>query len=77
MMWRNYLTVGLRALTRDPLFAAINLFGLAIGLAGCLMIILFIRYELSFDDWLPDADLRERVLVRNPSRLYWRDMQQA
>ena len=27
-MWRNHLTVGLRALSRDPLFAAINLFGL-------------------------------------------------
>ena len=41
---------------RDPLFTAINLVGLAVGLAGCLMIILFIRYELSFDDWLPDAE---------------------
>jgi putative ABC transport system permease protein len=55
-MWRRHLTVGLRTLSRDPLFAAINLFGLAVGLAGCLMIILFIRYELSFDDWLPDAE---------------------
>ena len=55
-MWRNHLVVGLRALRRDPLFSAINLFGLAVGLAGCLMIILFIRYELSFDKWLPDAE---------------------
>ena len=55
-MWRTHLTVGLRAMGRDRLFAAINLFGLAVGLAGCLLIILFIRYELSFDDWLPDAD---------------------
>lgn len=54
-MWRNHLTVGLRSLLRDPLFTAINLFGLAIGIAGCLMIVLFIRYETSFDDWLPDA----------------------
>ena len=55
-MWRNYLTAGLRALRRDPLFTTINLAGLAIGLAGCLLIVLFIRYQLSFDDWLPDAD---------------------
>jgi len=55
-MWRNNLTVGLRALSRNPLFAAINLFGLAVGLAACLLIILFIRYELSFDAWLPDSD---------------------
>ncbi|MBV9882786.1 MAG: ABC transporter permease [Sphingomonadaceae bacterium] len=54
-MWRTHLTVGLRSLRRDPLFTAINLFGLAVGLAGCLLIILFIRYERSFDSWLPDA----------------------
>jgi len=60
-MWRNHLIVGLRALSRDPLFAAINLFGLAVGLAACLLILLFIRYELSFDDWLPDADRTYQV----------------
>ncbi|HWT12918.1 MAG TPA: ABC transporter permease [Allosphingosinicella sp.] len=55
-MWRNYLTTGIRSLRRDPLFTAINLVGLAVGLAGCLLIVLFIRYELSFDEWLPGAD---------------------
>ena len=55
-MWRTHLTVGLRSLRRSPLFTAINLFGLAVGLAGCLLIILFIRYERSFDAWLPDAE---------------------
>ena len=56
LMVRHHLAVGLRALRRDPLFAAINLVGLAVGLAGCLLIGLFIRYELSFDQWLPDSD---------------------
>ncbi|HYD14549.1 MAG TPA: ABC transporter permease [Allosphingosinicella sp.] len=56
MIWRNYMTVAWRAMQRDPLFTIINLFGLAVGLAGCLLIVLFIRYELSFDDWLPDGD---------------------
>jgi putative ABC transport system permease protein len=60
-MWRNYLTIGMRALRRDPLFTAINLAGLAVGLAGCLLIILFIRYELSFDEWLPGADRTYQV----------------
>ena len=55
-MWRDHLTIGMRALRRDPLFTIINLFGLAVGLAGCLLIVQFIRYQLSFDDWLPDAD---------------------
>jgi len=55
MMWRAHLMVGLRSLRSDPLFTAINLFGLAVGLAACLLIVLFIRYERSFDDWLPGA----------------------
>ena len=55
-MWRNYLTVGIRALAKNRAYAFINVFGLAIGMAACLMILLFVRYELSYDRWLPGAD---------------------
>jgi putative ABC transport system permease protein len=55
-MLRNYLTVGLRALTKNRVYAAINLLGLAIGMAACLMILLLIRYETSYDRWIPEVD---------------------
>jgi len=55
-MWRNYLTVGYRALTKSKTYAFINIVGLSIGLAACLMILLYVRYETSYDKWLPDAD---------------------
>ncbi|CAA9534785.1 MAG: Acidobacterial duplicated orphan permease (function unknown) [uncultured Sphingosinicella sp.] len=55
-MWGNYLTVALRALTKSRTYAFINIFGLAIGLAACLMILLYVRYETSYDSWLPDAE---------------------
>ncbi|WP_213982500.1 ABC transporter permease [Sphingomonas sp. dw_22] len=55
-MWRNYLTVGLRALAKNRTYAFINIFGLATGLAACLLILLYVQYERSFDEWLPDAD---------------------
>jgi putative ABC transport system permease protein len=55
-MWRNYLTVGFRALTRSRTYAFINIFGLATGLAACVMLMLYVRYETSYDRWLPDAD---------------------
>jgi putative ABC transport system permease protein len=55
-MWRNYLTVGLRALAKNKTYAFINIFGLAVGLAACLLILLYVRYELSYDRWVPDAD---------------------
>jgi putative ABC transport system permease protein len=55
-MWRNYLTVGVRSLMKNRVYAAINIFGLAIGMAACLMILLFVRYEFSYDKWLPNND---------------------
>ena len=55
-MLRNYLTVGLRSLTKNRAYAAINLLGLALGLAACLLILLYVRYETSYDQWLPDHE---------------------
>jgi putative ABC transport system permease protein len=54
-MWRNYLTVGTRALAKNRTYAVINILGLAIGMAACLMILLFVRYEMSYDRWIPGA----------------------
>jgi putative ABC transport system permease protein len=55
-MWRNYLLVGLRALAKSRVYAAINIVGLAIGLAACVTILLYVRYERSYDAWMPGAD---------------------
>jgi putative ABC transport system permease protein len=54
-MWRNYLTVALRALARHKVYSFINIVGLALGLSACLLILLYVRYETSFDRALPDA----------------------
>jgi len=54
-MWRNYLTVAYRVLARSRAYALINIFGLALGLAACLLILLYVRYETSYDKWLPDS----------------------
>ncbi len=55
-MWRNYMTVGLRALAKNKTYAFINIFGLGVGLAACLMLLIYVRYETSYDRWLPDAE---------------------
>ncbi len=52
-MLRNYLTVAFRTLTKHRAYAAINILGLAIGMAACLMILLYVRYETSYDRWIP------------------------
>jgi putative ABC transport system permease protein len=55
-MLRNYLTVGLRSLTKNKAYAIINLLGLSLGLAVCLLILLYVRYETSYDEWLPESE---------------------
>jgi putative ABC transport system permease protein len=60
-MWRNYLTVALRSLSRSKSYTAINVFGLAVGMASCILILIFVRHELSYDQWLPNADRTYQV----------------
>jgi putative ABC transport system permease protein len=48
-MIKNYLRIGLRNILKNKTFSAINIFGLAIGLAACLLILQFVIFELSFD----------------------------
>ena len=55
-MWRNYWTVAVRALAKSKTYSIINIAGLAIGMAACILILLYIRYEKSYDKWLPDVE---------------------
>jgi putative ABC transport system permease protein len=55
-MWRNYWTVAVRALAKSKTYSIINIAGLAIGMAACVMILLYINYERSYDKWLPDVE---------------------
>jgi putative ABC transport system permease protein len=55
-MWRNYWTVAVRALAKNKTYSIINIAGLAIGMAACIMILLYVRYEQSYDSWVPGAE---------------------
>jgi putative ABC transport system permease protein len=66
-MWRNYLAVGLRAMAKNKVYAFINVFGLAVGMAACVMLMLYVRYELSYDEWLPGAERTYQVQVWYPN----------
>src|ERR1700743_1127045 len=50
-MIRNWLLTALRNLRKNRTASAINIFGLTVGLSSCLLIALFIRHELSYDDF--------------------------
>ncbi len=55
-MFRNYLVIALRNIIRHKLYSAINIAGLAVGLACAILIMLFVRDELSYDKWIPGSD---------------------
>ena len=61
-MIRHYLTITLRTVLRHPLSAVINVSGLAAGIAVCILIMLFIREEVSFDDFHEHGDRIYRIL---------------
>jgi len=48
-MVRNYIKIALRNLWRNKVNSTINIFGLAIGIASCILIMLFVKDELTFD----------------------------
>ncbi|MEA2756166.1 MAG: putative transport system permease protein [Aliidongia sp.] len=60
-MFSHYLTAAWRNATRDRLHTIINVLGLAIGLAAAILIVLYLRHELSYDTFLADHDRVYRV----------------
>jgi len=57
-MLKNYL----RSLRKEPVFSAINIVGLALGLAVCLLITLFVTDELRYDSYNKNADRIFRIV---------------
>jgi putative ABC transport system permease protein len=50
-MFRNYLKVALRNMWKNKAFSAINIAGLSVGLAVCLLIVLYVKDESSYDKY--------------------------
>ena len=55
-MLRNYLKIAVRNLLRSKSFSTINILGLSVGMACCMLLLLYIRSELSFDRHHQSAD---------------------
>jgi putative ABC transport system permease protein len=55
-MFKNYFKTAFRNLRKHKLYSAINIFGLTVGLAACLLIGVYINHELSYDKFNVNAD---------------------
>jgi len=62
-MFKNYLKTAFRNLGKNKLYSGINIIGLTIGLAACLLIGVFINHELSYDKFNANAERIVRVTM--------------
>ena len=73
-MLKNYLIVTIRNLWNHKSFATINIFGLAVGLASCLIIFLYVKKEVGFDRFHTNSKNLYRVtntFERSTSTTHW------
>lgn len=61
-MYKNYLIIAWRNLLKKKGYSAINIFGLALGIACCLLITMYVDYERSFDNYHTKGDRIYRVI---------------
>ncbi|MBS1655849.1 MAG: ABC transporter permease, partial [Bacteroidetes bacterium] len=62
-MIKNYFKIALRNLRKNTLYSGINIFGLSVGLAACLLIGIYISHELSYDKFNKNADRVVRLTM--------------
>jgi putative ABC transport system permease protein len=63
-MFKNYFKIAWRNLTRHKGYSAINITGLAVGIAVCIMIFIIIQYQTSFDTFHAKKERTYRVLTK-------------
>jgi putative ABC transport system permease protein len=62
-MFKNYFKTAFRSLTRNRNYTIINISGLAVGIAVCMMIFIIIQFQTSFDNFHSKKDRTYRVLT--------------
>jgi putative ABC transport system permease protein len=67
-MLRNYFKIAFRNLSRNKLFTFINIFGLALSMSVCLLVLMRIKEQLSYDKFHPDASNIYRIITEVTNR---------
>ena len=71
IMLKNYVKIALRTLKRQKGYTFINVAGLAVGMACCLLILLFVQDELSYDRHHDNADRIFRLTIAYDQGSHW------
>ncbi|MEX2347535.1 MAG: ABC transporter permease [Balneolaceae bacterium] len=65
-MIKNYLKIAFRSIRRNPVYSFINILGLAVGIALCILIFHYVSYELSFDEYHTKSEHIYRIGLDHP-----------
>src|SRR6478735_1233897 len=65
-MWKNYFKVGIRNIFKYKFFSFINIFGLAVSMSVCMLIILMIHDQKQYDQFHEKKDRIYRILSKAP-----------
>ena len=68
VMIRNYLKTAFRMMKRQKVYTLLYIIGLSIGMTGCILIILYIQFELSYDRYHEDVTDIYRVVYDRPGQ---------
>ena len=63
-MFKNYFKVAVRSLAKNRFFSIINVAGLAVGMAVCFLIMVWVQYELSYDKFHKNIDNTYLVFMK-------------
>jgi putative ABC transport system permease protein len=64
-MWLNYFKIAFRNVLKHKVTASINIIGLSIGLASFILILMYVKDELSYDRYHQDADRIYRLISKH------------
>jgi putative ABC transport system permease protein len=62
-MFKNYLKIAIRSLIKQKVYTIINVVGLSVGIASCLLIVMFVMNELSYDKFHTKAEKIYKVAL--------------
>ncbi len=69
-MFKNYIKIAFRNLIRQKGYSFINISGLAAGMACCILILLWVQDELSFDEFHENSSSLYRIVVDSDNTIY-------
>ncbi len=69
-MIKHFFRISLRHIARSKVYSTINIAGLAVGLAGFIVVLLYLNHELNYDKWSPELKKVYKISLRSDEEVF-------